>query len=80
MRKPALDFVDEMEAGLAVDVVYVDKALHDEGLNLLRNRLDKSWSLFDAVSFTLMQQHSITEALTTDHHFEQAGFVRLLKS
>ena len=80
MSKPALNFVDEMEAGLTVDVVYVDESLHHDGLNLLRNRLDKSWSLCDAVSFTPMHQHNLTEALTTDRHSEQAGFVRLLKS
>ncbi len=32
-----------------------------------------------AVSFIVMQKRGIVEALTTDHHFEQAGFMRLLK-
>jgi predicted nucleic acid-binding protein len=48
-------------------------------MSLLQSRLDKDWSLCDAVSFVLMQQRGVTEALTTDHHFEQAGFVRLLE-
>ena len=48
------------------------------GLELLKKRIDKSWSLCDAVSFVLLEERSRTEALTTDHHFEQAGFVRLL--
>jgi predicted nucleic acid-binding protein len=61
-----------------VTVVYVEEFLHREALALLRERPDKDWSLCDAVSFILMQQYRITEALTTDHHFEQAGFVRLL--
>lgn len=35
--------------------------------------------LCDAVSFVLMRMYGETEALTTDHHFEQEGFVRLLE-
>jgi predicted nucleic acid-binding protein len=73
-----LDFVDKLQQNPLVEVVYVDEALHQSALEFLRKRLDKTWSLCDAVSFLLMQQRDITEALTTDHHFEQAGFVRLL--
>jgi predicted nucleic acid-binding protein len=61
-------------------VIYVAESLHRAALQLLQQRLDKSWSLCDAVSFLLMQQHGLLETLTTDHHFEQAGFVRLLKA
>jgi len=46
---------------------------------LLRQRLDKDWSLCDAVSFILMREYGIEDALTSDHHFEQAGFRRLLE-
>ena len=46
---------------------------------MLVNRLDKKWSLVDAVSFIFMRERGMTEALTADHHFEQAGFVCLLK-
>jgi predicted nucleic acid-binding protein len=51
---------------------------HREALVLLQHRLDKMWTLCDAASFLLMQQRAIVEALTTDFHFEQAGFTRLL--
>jgi len=49
------------------------------GVELFGSRLDKSWSLTDCISFVVMQRQGITEALTGDHHFEQAGFVALLK-
>jgi predicted nucleic acid-binding protein len=42
-------------------------------------RPDKEWSLTDCNSFVVMQHEGISEALTGDHHFEQAGFVALLK-
>ena len=41
---------------------------------------DKEWSLVDCVSFVVMQQYGLHDAFTTDHHFEQAGFICLLKA
>jgi predicted nucleic acid-binding protein len=54
-------------------------ALFREGILLYDQRLDKDWLLTDCISFVVMQREGITEALTGDHHFEQAGFVALLK-
>jgi uncharacterized protein len=62
-----------------VQMLWVDEPLHRAALAFLRARLDKAYSLCDAVSFLLMQHRKITDALTTDRHFEQEGFVRLLK-
>ena len=53
--------------------------LLQEGIDLYDQRPDKDWSLTDCISFVVMRKQSITEALTGDHHFEQAGFVALLK-
>jgi uncharacterized protein len=58
---------------------WVGEALHRRAMQLLEARLDKSYSLCDAVSFELMRQQDETDALTTDRHFEQEGFVRLLQ-
>ena len=78
-RQAALSFVVDLEASSVVELTYVDKTLHQAALDLLGKRLDKTWSLCDAVTFLLMDHYRVREALTTDHHFEQAGFVRLLK-
>jgi uncharacterized protein len=48
--------------------------LFDRGVLLYSQRHDKNWPLTDCISFVLMQEMGITEALTADHHFEQAGF------
>jgi hypothetical protein len=53
--------------------------LYRAGLDLYLQRSDKDWSLTDCISFVAMQQQGLTEALTGDHHFEQAGFKALLQ-
>jgi uncharacterized protein len=50
------------------------------GLTLYEQRPDKSWSLTDCISFSVMESRGIREVLTGDRHFEQAGFLRLLKA
>ena len=62
-----------------VKIVAPDQALLDRGLALYRARPDKDWSLTDCISFVVMEREKIAEALTADHHFEQAGFLALLK-
>jgi uncharacterized protein len=50
----------------------------ERGLDLYCSRPDKEWSLTDCISFEVMREHGVTNALTGDHHFAQAGFVPLL--
>lgn len=78
-RAPTLEFLDDLLAHPRIEVVWVDQTLHNDAQKLLKVRLDKSYSLCDAVSFVLMRRSGIQDALTTDHHFEQEGFRRLLK-
>jgi predicted nucleic acid-binding protein len=47
-------------------------------MELFGQRADKEWSLADCVSFVLKQEQQLTDALTCDHHFVQAGFRALL--
>ena len=77
-RMAALTFVSDLIENPDIATVWVDEALHREAMALLLVRPDKTYSLCDAVSFVLMRQWGITEALTTDRHFEQEGFQRLL--
>ena len=60
-------------------VIPLDRALFQAGLDLYETRLDKDWGLTDCISFVVMQREGIVEAFTSDKHFEQAGFTRLLK-
>ncbi len=78
-RMGALSFVTDLLDNPHVEVVWVDQVLHRVALAFLRSRLDKDYSLCDAVSFLLMRYRGLSEALTTDRHFSQEGFQRLLK-
>ena len=60
-------------------MLHVNSEMDEQAWQLFSQRLDKNWSLVDCSSFIVMRQYSIQEALTTDHHFEQAGFICLLK-
>ena len=77
-RRQTLAFVTALLEHPEVEVVWIDEALHRQGMGLLETRPHKRYSLCDAISFVLMRRRSLNEALTTDHHFEQEGFRRLL--
>ncbi len=77
-RSLTLSFTAELLDNPDIEVVWVDESLHREAVQLLMARQDKTYSLCDAVSFVLMRQRKMIKALTTDHHFEQEGFQRLL--
>ncbi len=79
-RPRAIEFINSLKTSPYIDILHVDRDLDERAWQLLAARADKTWSLVDCTSFVLMQERGITEALTTDHHFEQAGFIRLLKS
>jgi uncharacterized protein len=74
-----LDAISQLLARREVSLFWVTPDIHDRAIDLLRRRADKTYSLCDAVSFVVMREQGVTEALTTDVHFEQEGFVRLLK-
>ena len=62
-----------------VRILPANPVLFGDALDLYKQRLDKDWSLTDCTSFVVMRQNNIPEALTGDHHFEQAGSTALLK-
>ena len=79
-REITLNFLSDILEDSETEIIWATENLTERAINFLRKRKDKEWSLCDAVSFLLMKEHGISEALTTDHHFEQAGYVQLLES
>jgi len=78
LRGLAIDLLHRIEQSSRIEVVHVNRDLYARGWELYSNRLDKDWGAIDCISFVIMQERNLTEALTGDHHFEQAGFKVLL--
>lgn len=78
-RRAAVIVEQRLRADARVSIVGSSADLFRRGFDLYAARPDKEWSLTDCVSFVVMTDLGISDALTGDHHFEQAGFVALLK-
>ncbi|MCT7985663.1 PIN domain-containing protein [Laspinema sp. A4] len=78
-REVAIALIESLYNHPNVTVIQQSSQQFKEGLLLYKQRPDKEWSLTDCVSFKIMEEHSITEAIAYDKHFEQAGFLPLLR-
>ena len=79
LRAGAITIIRELQADARVEIINVGGELLEQGLALFERRLDKEWSLADCISFEVMTRLGLAQALTSDAHFEQAGFVALMK-
>lgn len=78
-RAAAIQLLESLETDPSIEVILLTNSLYRLAFNLFRQREDKEWGLVDCVSFIVMQERGITDALTADIHFQQAGFRALLK-
>ena len=78
-RAAFVEFVEFLKQSPLVSIVPASRALFERGMDLFSQRPDKEWTLTDCISFVVMADAGIAEALTGDHHFEQAGFMALMK-
>jgi predicted nucleic acid-binding protein len=78
-RNEVVELIEQFLASDEVDVIRLTPELFDESLRLYKKHQDKSWGLVDCFSFVVMKQHKLSQALTFDRHFIQAGFQALMK-
>ncbi len=79
-RPLALKLYDRFRNSTRVELIQVTPDVEASAWQLFRQRPDKEWGVTDCASFAVMSERGIQRAFTTDHHFEQAGFERLLDS
>ncbi len=77
-RTLGIHALQQIRADAGIEIVSIDPDLFTQTIAFYQSRPDKAWGLTDCSSFVIMQQRSLHEALTTDKHFEQARFKRLL--
>ena len=77
-RQKVVRFIDGLRRVPNLQIIPADSVLLDKGWILFRDRPDKEWSLTDCTSMFVMESYQIKLAFSSDHHFEQAGFVKLL--
>lgn len=78
-RDSAAETVEQLLRNPNVDVIPQTGLLFRDALSRYKMRSDKSWSLTDCASFIVMERREIKDALAYDRHFEQAGFIALLR-
>jgi len=75
-----LDVIDAIRNAQWIEVVHVSEDLDERSWQFMAKHRDKKFSFVDCSSFILMKEYGLSAAVTSDRHFEQAGFVRLLRS
>lgn len=77
-KQKSIEIIGEFLFSEEIEIVRLDKILFEKAFELYKTHADKSWGLVDCISFVVMQERGISDALTCDKHFVQAGFRALL--
>jgi uncharacterized protein len=77
-RPGAVKFIQLCYSTENIQVVSISTELMMQALSLYNSRSDKAWGLTDCISFVVMQQHNLIDAMTSDRHFVQASFHALM--
>jgi predicted nucleic acid-binding protein len=78
-RQRAFEMLTKLRSNPGYDILSVTGVTFEKAARLYQRAEDKSWSFTDCSSFVIMRERGIRDALTYDHHFQQAGFRALMR-
>lgn len=78
-KDEAIDIIEQFLTSDEVEIVRLTPELFKQAFNLYKTHQDKAWGLVDCISFVVMKQAGVTQTLTFDRHFLQAGFQALMR-
>lgn len=79
-RQAGIAMLESLETAENLEIISSSDELYSRAFDLYHSRLDKGWGMTDCISFVVMQDKQISAALTTDTHFQQAGFAALMRN
>ena len=78
-RQMVLNVVDDLRSDPNVEIIPQSPELFEQAYQYYRQRPDKQYSLTDCASMVIMKEKGIDQVLTHDRHFQQDGFIALLR-
>jgi len=79
-KRQSVEIIEHFLTSVDVKVIHLHPPLFRSAFDLYKSHSDKLWGLIDCVSFVVMKELAITDALSADKHFEQAGFNILIRA
>lgn len=78
-RREVIEIIEQFQIAKDIEIVRLDPEIFEQAFSLFKHHTDKAWGLVDCVSFVVMRELGVTDALTYDQHFVQAGFRALMR-
>lgn len=79
-KEQAAEVIDDFLTSEDIEIVRLDESLFQRAFEIYRTHKDKTWGMIDCVSFVVMRERGIVDALTNDKDFRQAGFNALMRN
>jgi uncharacterized protein len=70
--------IEKLLSSFETEIIRLNESLFEKAFSLYKSHADKTWGLVDCMSFVVMKEQNLQNALTCDKHFSQAGFTALM--